>query len=466
MRKHVGYDLVYKTTTTPFFPICLIGHNYGRNFRQLAGVKAKSQEVKVVVSQGAVNWFFPRSLKRIGIKVIDNLINQQSFFLRLTNKEKLLARKLLDAIKTPPAVLFTKRSLNDRGAKLINEIFNLYKEYGYYVDVPGFLFQLYYTPVLKDKLYKEWKNLSVIEKEKLFNLLLSSPQQTNYERFLVALMQNKVLNSLAIRKIAKQFYWLVHDYIGDIVNEKYIKKQIIEMRDDSDDFVLQIKNMQRRIKDIKFITQRLEPSLRVKVVRIHQILWLYNERKKEVINQVNIFIRKLLEYRLNNLNLSQLHDLYQLKPAEIIDLLRGKKIINIKQRNMAWIYDMVDGQIVDGEKKFLSLVHIEKTNVLNGLSASPGRLSGRVCVILNISHIPNFRKGDILVAPFTNVNYLPIMRHAKAIITESGGITSHAAIISRELNKPCIVGIKNLISILRDKDKVLVDANKGIVKKL
>jgi pyruvate,water dikinase len=74
-----------------------------------------------------------------------------------------------------------------------------------------------------------------------------------------------------------------------------------------------------------------------------------------------------------------------------------------------------------------------------------------------------FKKGDILVAPFTNVNYLPVMHQAKAILTETGGLTSHAAIVSRELGKPSIVGIKNLIASLKDGDMVEVDANKGVV---
>ena len=60
----------------------------------------------------------------------------------------------------------------------------------------------------------------------------------------------------------------------------------------------------------------------------------------------------------------------------------------------------------------------------------------------------------------------PIMNKAKAILTETGGLTSHAAIVSRELKKPCIVGIKNLLMVLKDTDLVEVDANNGIVRLL
>lgn len=68
------------------------------------------------------------------------------------------------------------------------------------------------------------------------------------------------------------------------------------------------------------------------------------------------------------------------------------------------------------------------------------------------------------MAHFTNPSYVSIMKKAKAIITDDGGITSHAAIISRELRIPCIVGTKIATKVLKDRDMVEVDAYKGIVR--
>ena len=64
----------------------------------------------------------------------------------------------------------------------------------------------------------------------------------------------------------------------------------------------------------------------------------------------------------------------------------------------------------------------------------------------------------------TQVNIVQLIKKCVAILTEQGGVTCHAAIISRELNKPCIVGIDNLTNILKDGDLVDVDANKGVIK--
>ncbi len=108
----------------------------------------------------------------------------------------------------------------------------------------------------------------------------------------------------------------------------------------------------------------------------------------------------------------------------------------------------------------------KKQNILHGMSANPGRVKGKVRKVLLDSEFSKFKPGEILVALQTMVHYLPVMKKSKAILTEFGGLTSHAAIVSRELGKPCIVGIPNLITSLNDGDQVEVDANKGIVKKL
>ena len=74
--------------------------------------------------------------------------------------------------------------------------------------------------------------------------------------------------------------------------------------------------------------------------------------------------------------------------------------------------------------------------------------------------------GDILVSIATRPEMLPVMKKAAAIVTDEGGITCHAAIVSRELKIPCIVGTQTATSVLKDGDKVEVDTEKGVVKTL
>ena len=76
------------------------------------------------------------------------------------------------------------------------------------------------------------------------------------------------------------------------------------------------------------------------------------------------------------------------------------------------------------------------------------------------------KKGDILVAGMTSPEFIVVMRKARAVITDQGGMTAHAAIVPRELRIPCLVGTKIATQVLQDGDLVEVDADRGIVKKL
>lgn len=119
-------------------------------------------------------------------------------------------------------------------------------------------------------------------------------------------------------------------------------------------------------------------------------------------------------------------------------------------------------------KKNLYIEKIEKTaSEFKGVVACKGGfIRGRVKSIFNSQEATFFRKGDILVTPMTSPEYLSAMKKAKAIVTDEGGLTCHAAIVSRELNKPCIIGTKIATKVLKDGNLIEVDADKGIVRKL
>lgn len=92
-------------------------------------------------------------------------------------------------------------------------------------------------------------------------------------------------------------------------------------------------------------------------------------------------------------------------------------------------------------------------------------LTGKVRIITK-DNLNDFNKNEILVSFDTNPNYLFIMKKAKVILTETGGLLSHAAIVSRELNIPCIVNVKSITQKLKTGDVVNVDFNKAIISKI
>lgn len=109
-----------------------------------------------------------------------------------------------------------------------------------------------------------------------------------------------------------------------------------------------------------------------------------------------------------------------------------------------------------------------KIKEIKGTIANRGRTEGKIKIVFSREQLDKVQKGDILVAPMTTPWYLPAIKKASAIVTEEGGITCHAAIVSRELNKPCIIGTKIATKVLKDGDLVDVDATHGkvnIIKK-
>lgn len=106
----------------------------------------------------------------------------------------------------------------------------------------------------------------------------------------------------------------------------------------------------------------------------------------------------------------------------------------------------------------------QDSNILNGQTGNEGYAKGRVRVIKRKEQIINAQRGEILVSPMTTPDFAPAMKKAAGIITDEGGITCHAAITSRELGIPCVIGTKFATQILHDGDLVEVDADKGVVR--
>lgn len=102
--------------------------------------------------------------------------------------------------------------------------------------------------------------------------------------------------------------------------------------------------------------------------------------------------------------------------------------------------------------------------VIKGLPASSGRASGKAKIILSVEAFHKFKLGDILVTRDTNPEWTPLLALAKAVVTDTGGVLSHAAIISREYGIPAVVGTNNATEVLKDNDKIEVDGSEGLVR--
>lgn len=105
----------------------------------------------------------------------------------------------------------------------------------------------------------------------------------------------------------------------------------------------------------------------------------------------------------------------------------------------------------------------ERVIITRGLGASPGLVSGTVKIIRQLDELDKILDGDILVTTMTTPDMVPAMKRANGIVTDEGGVTCHAAIISRELGIPCVSGTGEATSILEENTKVTIDGKKGLV---
>ena len=164
-------------------------------------------------------------------------------------------------------------------------------------------------------------------------------------------------------------------------------------------------------------------------------------------------------------------------PWELNEVIDGKKIMSdfpiVERKNESlYFYDMHGNEeFLAGEESRKMWNQISPQLKINGLreeiigmTGSKGYAKGVVRIIMDPNNSENFQEGDILVTGMTRPDFLSLMKKAAAFITDEGGITCHAAIVSRELKKPCIIGTKIATKVLKDGDLVEVNADKGVVK--
>jgi pyruvate,water dikinase len=101
--------------------------------------------------------------------------------------------------------------------------------------------------------------------------------------------------------------------------------------------------------------------------------------------------------------------------------------------------------------------------LVRGLGASPGRVAGAVRIVHKLDELDKVSSGDVIVTEMTTPDMVPAMKRAAAIVTDEGGMTSHAAIVSRELGVPAVVGAGNATSVLEEGDTITVDGEKGSI---
>jgi phosphoenolpyruvate synthase/pyruvate phosphate dikinase len=259
-----------------------------------------------------------------------------------------------------------------------------------------------------------------------------------------------------IEEHIKEFAWIKTGY--NIVSE-YTKEDVLGELDS----------------DIHIFEPRKIPESKYGYIATALQIGIYlRNRMKELSQQIWFAYDGLAAQLATDFNISK-KDFLQLHYNEAIESLKqGKLSISretIEERHCGYIVGFIDdkeviatGGVVEEASEYLNAVNIEGVTEIKGDVASKGFVTGTARIIANLSEIEKLHEKDILVTSMTTPDFVVAMKKAGAIVTDEGGLSCHAAIVSRELGKPCVIGTKIATKVIQDGAEIEVDANTGVVK--
>jgi phosphohistidine swiveling domain-containing protein len=370
-------------------------------------------------------------------------------------------------------------------SKLSNkELFNLLKESND-IYIGNFDFGFIMEPmdfVMPDMIESRLKEQGYTQHEISDMLAIADIIFLNVElQKLIGILKNKKKEQLElIKKHAYEYRWMWSAHLGrKDISLSHFKKKLTELRRKNlNQELKKLKNSRQNVLDRKKQLMKKKPLDKEtkQLIRITDIIAPLHDRRKELFlrsiyteDTARIEIAKRYGYTLKQLSVFQIEELFKLKQGKKLDKVLANKRIKhclmyINRKKGIWKY--YHGKEAKAfEKKELSVDHGNVTEI-KGMIANPGIAKGIVRIIHNVGTMDCMKKGDILVSSMTKPEIIPAIKKAAAIITDEGGVTCHASIVSREFHIPCIIGTKIASHVLKDGDLVEVDANKGVVRKI
>jgi phosphohistidine swiveling domain-containing protein len=282
-----------------------------------------------------------------------------------------------------------------------------------------------------------------------------------------------------LEKQEENYFWSKNNYIHNNyldVNRWITEiKSVFKSKIDIHQRIKQIINTPRKnLKEKKKLLKFLNPPKKIKVLLeiFEDFTYWQDERKKQTYWSTHYGSILLVE--IGRRFGFTLHEMKYCSPNEVISLF-GKPLISSTEarsriKKCLWYqkekdkYEVISEDSARGTyKQIFKKKSLKAVNDFRGLSACRGVARGPVTVVKSATEVKKVKEGDILVAVMTRPDYIMGMKKAAAIVTNEGGVTCHAAIVSRELNIPCVIGTKISTEVLKDGDIVEVNGNHGVV---
>lgn len=230
------------------------------------------------------------------------------------------------------------------------------------------------------------------------------------------------------------------------------------------DYLREKEELQKYIEQVK---KRLGKD--AYLVDIMQFIIFYRTQRTDIINRAAYHFADRLDREASERGYTYDQILYALAD-EVRGQLPEPAVLDERRRYYAVMMDdgVISCLIGDEARKVSEGLRTQLGEIdrFSGQPAAGGQARGVVRLIFSAADFEKFQDGDILVTSMTSPNFLPIMKRAAAVITDEGGITCHAAVIARELRKPCLIGTGVATDVLKDGDMVEVDADRGMVRRV
>ncbi len=300
-------------------------------------------------------------------------------------------------------------------------------------------------------------------------------QEGRFEEF------QKIPEYNLLTELKKEYHWIPFGHVGpELFDEQHyfneIKKLIeenIDLKEELEKTINFYPNIRKKQQEI-YNKYNIDEETKTMIRNLH-LLCIMQDDRKELIGRSHVNWTNNLMGKIGLLFNLQPHEAANIYPNDIENALLNNKISlglyrKEKESNKNFKITEPDGYTVyfdEDAQEFLDIIlGKEDKKELTGMTACEGFAKGKVKVLLDANEGKKMEKGNILVTTMTTPDFVPFMGKAAAIITDEGGVTCHAAIVSREMGIPCIVGTDNATEILKDGDLVEVDATNRIIKKI
>ena len=334
------------------------------------------------------------------------------------------------------------------------------------------------TPFLSERLQETLQNYADTPNE-AFVTLTRPTEKSDILQEEMDLLELKLKDNQStdeeLQSHHNKYFWLTHGYEGPLytiekISEKLGNLDVAEAKDRYEE----LQNYESRVQSqIENLIDRLGLSEEVK--KLFQVAreWLFLKGiRKESFFACYAAMDKVAKAMSDELGISK-KELKHLTRKELQSaLFEGKVPDSLEKRSEESVYifkgdkDVVKTGSAAKEhvEKHVVSQSVDKLDEIEGQVAFSGKVTGTAKLISEPEDMEKMNDGDVLISPATNPNLLPAMKQAAAIVTDVGGITCHAAITSREIETPCVIGTEVATKVFEDGDEVKVNAEDGFVE--